>query len=101
MNTIKTLSAISRFYPIVIAISLLTYSCNEAVKSNPEKDKHTKPDSSSKESAVYIDLRKVLEKKNAEALTIPVKYDHFFKSPKKYKGYFIDPIIDSVVKLKG
>src|SRR3954462_3106401 len=102
MNRIKKQLAVSTCYLVVMAISLLTHSCNEAVKTDLKKDNHNNADTSSTELEIYIDLPKVLEKKNdAEALTVPVKYDHYFKSPKKYKGYYINTIIDSVVKSKN
>ena len=77
----------------------LTYSCNQ----KPDKETHAQTDSifssPSNEKEVYIDLRKVLSgnpRKNATDVTI--QYDPFFKTAKKYRGYDLNPLIDSVIK---
>src|SRR5206468_2227024 len=77
----------------------LTYSCNQ----KPDKGTPAQADgnfrSPSNEKEVYIDLRKVLSgnpPKNATDVTI--QYDPFFKTTKKYRGYDLNPLIDSVIK---
>ena len=82
-----------------MAVSLIILSCNEAQKSSLKENSINTSDSSPKRSETYIDLKKFLEKKtDKDALTVQVAYDHYFKTSKKYKGFYINPILDSIVK---
>jgi len=55
----------------------------------------------SKATEVYIDLKKVIRNTHLKSENVIVEYDHFFKSPKVYSGYFINSILDSIVKAEG
>src|SRR5437868_7162829 len=95
MNTIKNLSYISILYLIIMTISLIILSCNEGQKSSFKKNSTNSSDSSPKKLEPYIDLKKLLEKKtDKDALTVQVKYDHYFKTSKNYKGFYINTILE-------
>jgi cytochrome c2 len=82
-----------------LSLSFITYSCVQTPKSKLQEIRGDDIDSSSKKIEYYIDLEKILGKRNGtNALTVQVKYDHFFRTHKKYKGYYINPILDSVIK---
>lgn len=56
-------------------------------------------EASQKETGIYIDLEKLIATTKLEsASTVSVRFDPFFNSPKKYKGYYINTLIDSIVK---
>lgn len=82
-----------------IFVILLLSSCKENVRSNEEVVHAT--DSSTKKNGIYLDLKTILEKEHRRnAIPIRVNYDPNFGSPKKYMGYPIKEIIDSMVKLE-
>src|SRR5438552_3332132 len=99
MSTTKKILNRYIFLIAVVCMSSMIYSCNEADKTNLKENVNNVSDSSSKKLEIYIDLKKVLEKKSiTDASTVQVKYDHYFKTSKKYKGFYINTILDSFVK---
>lgn len=88
-------------YLIVTGIFFF-YSCNGNADNNFKKPKSDLAKPYAKESGIYIDLERILNKMNdSNALIVQVEYDHYFNKPKKYKGFYINTIIDSVLKSAG
>ena len=72
-------------------------------KEKPSKTNVGPPSNSSemlqKEDGIYINLEKLIATTKLESpSTINVNFDPFFNSSKKYKGYYINTLIDSIVK---
>ncbi len=75
------------------------YSCNYNADRNFKKVKSNLSETRLKESEIYIDLERILNKMNdSNAAIVQVEYDHYFNTPKKYRGYYINKIIDSILK---
>src|SRR5438128_2452971 len=74
-----------------------TSSCNQKREGTSEVNNSVKADTLLANQEVYIDLKKILARNNLVANDVNVKYDQFFKTSKRYRGYSINTIIDSVI----
>jgi cytochrome c2 len=84
---------------IILILFISTISCKENKDDRTQKEANTHSKLVKKEAEIYVDLTNLLgNKNNNNALTVEVKYDHYFKSPKKYKGFLITTLIDSIIK---
>ena len=85
---------------ILLPLALIpTYSCNQQAgkETPPHTDSISTTTSSGQE--VYIDLKKLLfNNAGKNATDVTVQYDPFFKTAKKYRGYELNVLIDSVIK---
>lgn len=82
----------------LVVISSLN-SCDQKPGNNKQITGSTMAETASNKQEVYIDLKKVLSQNNhIKTSDIDVKYDHFFKTSKKFRGYFINTLLDSVIK---
>ena len=89
----KYLNPLAILYVASAIVMLFIYSCEDKPKTTVTSIVKNS-DLLAENPGLYIDLRKVLGNQNpAEAVNVQVKYDHYFKSPKKYQGYFINKII--------
>ncbi len=78
------------------------FSCNESSVAKQKKIKNHELNSISNNTELYIDIEKIFEAEVcSNVLNVQVVYDHYFKTFKEYKGYYINPIIDSFVKANG
>ncbi|MCW3089845.1 MAG: cytochrome c, class [Ferruginibacter sp.] len=85
------------FVCFLIIISPI-WSCNQRPESRVATDS-SRHGTSLNRHEVYIDLKKVLTKDaNRKTTDVNVRYDPFFKTSKKFRGYYINPLIDSVIK---
>lgn len=96
----KSLTKYFRYLALAVLL-LLAFSCNNNLKKDPEKKLPDSSDSSTSNNEIYISLEKMLGRLNRRnAQTVNVKFDHYFKSSKKYLGYPINLVIDSMMKVK-
>lgn len=87
-------------YWAILSIAILISACHEDIRSNKQVVKSS--DSSAKKNEIYLDLKTILKSQNPKNIvTIQVRYDPYFRSPKKYLGYPVNKIIDSIVKLEN
>lgn len=85
---ITTLAVSVAFYPFLILTVILCSCKSKAGKQVP----------SDKKIELRIDLVNVLSQHSKEAaVLVDVKYDHFFKKSKRYRGFPIRPILDSII----
>jgi cytochrome c2 len=82
---------------IILAISMDTNGCKE--NKAPKEIKY-QSNRANKTRNIYINLNDLLqnEDRHNKALNVNVKYDHYFKSNKRYKGYLITTLLDSIAK---
>jgi cytochrome c2 len=73
-------------------------SCKQKTNKEIPAQSEGSSDSSSNGKEIYIDLKKVLGNPGEKVTDVTVKYDAFFKTAKKYKGYYLNTIVDSVIK---
>lgn len=86
------------FHFTLIIMSFYIFSCKEDQKIKSRKADTKKADSTTKDSAVFINLKMLLANRNdKDALPVEVKYDHYFKTAKKYKGFLLTALLDSIV----
>jgi cytochrome c2 len=83
----------------MMVILFVVYSCTDAPNGKSQQIIDTSTSFTNK-SELYIDLEKVLGQwDHTHEQEVHVAYDHYFKSPKRYKGFLINPIIDSIVRV--
>jgi mono/diheme cytochrome c family protein len=75
-----------------------TSSCNQKRERPNEVKDSVKADSTLKNQEIYIDLKKILARNDLVTNDVNVKYDQFFKTSKRYRGYSLNTIIDSAIK---
>jgi cytochrome c2 len=85
---------------ILLPLALIsTYSCNQQAGKETPAPADSVAHTTSNGKEVTIDLKKTLinnDGKNATDVT--VKYDHFFGKAKRFRGYYLNSLIDSVIK---
>ncbi|MEO6719897.1 MAG: cytochrome c [Ferruginibacter sp.] len=99
MHPIKnSLKAVTIRVSLLVMLSTIS-SCNQQKENSTQIKNNLYPDTALGGSEVYIDLKKLLiEDDNRVATDVMVNYDPFFKTSKKYRGYYINSTIDSVIK---
>ena len=98
MNQIR-----NTFRLVLLAVSFQiilfpTSSCNQKREGTTVVKNSVKADTLLPSREVYIDLKKILARNDLVANDVNVKYDQFFKTSKRYRGYSINTIIDSAIK---
>jgi len=99
MKTGNVVPFFSVSFLVKLALPWLLYSCNGVETKKQKNPLPIVEEAKSKNSVTNIDLRTALAGYDPEtAVNVTVKYDHFFKTAKKYKGYLLSRILDSFTK---
>src|SRR5215210_1051519 len=89
-------------FAITLGINIL-FSCKQATPNDDlKKNKDNKSALGKPTSKIEVNLKEILSKKNdSDALVVSIDYDQYFKKPKKYKGFYLNTIIDSITKVNN
>ena len=82
--------------PISVSFNACKNAPTETTADKTTVVEKTRIDSANQE--LTIDLAALMERNKANAATIAVDYDHYFKKPKRFLGLNLATIIDSVVR---
>src|SRR4051794_18812270 len=87
---------------ITIAIYFI-FSCNQDARNNDlKKENDNKAPLKKQATKLEANFKEILSKKNdSDALVVNISYDEYFKKPKKYKGFYLNEIIDSIIKARN
>ena len=90
----------SAFLPMIISTFILCsiYSCKLSTNKETPPPADTFASTPSKGQEVFIDLNKVLSNPGVKATDVTVQYDPFFKTAKEYRGFYLNTIVDPVIK---
>ena len=86
---------------VLVFVAFSSCSCHQNQGSPVEQKADPPADSPKKLPGAYIDLKKALLDTNLKTSPISVKYDPFFKTAKEYAGFYLDSIVDPVVRSGG